>query len=246
MQNKKKKKKKKFGYYLYAAVALLLAIVNILLAAFLLTYVQNIRVYGTKYSKDSEVIAWIQEDPYTFNSIYTLVKFKSGAYELPSYLEDVKVGLQKTWELRVQVTEKEIVGCILSEHAYVYFAEDGTVMSKGSEIIEGIPVVEGLKVGETELYQKLVIGNEKVFSYVLEISEEMKKNALQPDRLVWENDSMNLYFDEVRVQLGKLNFGEKLLQLPPILEKLEGQKGTLHLEHYNEMSDKISFEKDTE
>ena len=73
------------------------------------------------------------------------------------------------------------------------------------------------------------------------ISEEVRKEELAPDRLVWEDDSMNLYFGEICVQLGKLNFDEKLIQLPPILEKLEGKKGILHLEHYNEMSSSISF-----
>ena len=53
---------------------------------------------------------------------------------------------------------------------------------------------------------------------------------------------MNLYFGEICVQLGKMNFDEKLTQLPPILEKLEGKKVTLHLELYSELSNSISFE----
>ena len=103
-------------------------------------------------------------------------------------------------------------------------------------------MVEGLKVGNVKLYQELKIGNEKVFSYIINISHEITERELSPDRLVWEDDSMNLYFGEICVQLGKMNFDEKLTQLPPILEKLEGKKGTLHLEHYSEMSNSISFE----
>ena len=243
---KRRKKKKRFGYYLYAVTVFVLTLAIFIVATFLLTYVQNIEVTGTKYSNDYQIVEWVKEDPYTFNSLYAVGKFKLGYYELPSYLEDVSVGFKSPWELRVKVQEKQIVGCILSENSYVYFSDDGTVLQKGSEIIEGIPVVEGLEVSNIVLYEKLKIKDEKVFSYVVSISEEVKKNELAPDRLVWEEDSMNLYFDGICVRLGKLNFDEKLIQVPPILEEVEGKKGTFHLEHYNEMSTWISFEEEEE
>lgn len=238
---KRRKKKKRFGYYLYALVILILTVTNILVATFLLTYVQNIEVTGTEHSSEKQVVEWVKEDPFTMNSLYTVAKFKFGKYKLPTYLEDVKVGLNAPWEVCVEVQEKQVAGCILTANAYVYFAEDGTVLVKGSEILESIPVVEGLEVSKTSLYEKLGIKDEKVFSYVINISETIKKNELTPERLVWEDESMNLYFGDVCVQLGKLNFDEKLIQLPPILEKLEGKRGTLHLEHYSEMSKSISF-----
>ena len=239
---KRRKKKSRFGYYLYAVIMLVLTLANITVATFLLTYVQDIEVTGTKYSEKQNIIDWIEEDPLTANSVYAVLKYKFGSYTIPIYLEDVSVSLKAPWKLRVKVQEKEIMGCILVDNDYVYFSEDGTVLLKGTEILDGLPVVEGLKVGNVKLYQELKIGNEKVFSYIIDISHEITERELSPDRLVWEDDSMNLYFGEICVQLGKMNFDEKLTQLPPILEKLEGKKGTLHLEHYSEMSNSISFE----
>ena len=52
---------------------------------------------------------------------------------------------------------------------------------------------------------------------------------------------MNLYFGDICVCLGKINFEEKLVELPPVLEALEGKKGKLHLEHFGEMSKNFSF-----
>ena len=238
---KRRKKKKRFGRYLYALTIIVLTMVNISLATFLLTYVQRVKVEGTKHCNQGQIVEWIKEDPLTVNSIYSVCKFKIGRYKLPSYLESVKVGMSLPWELRVEVKEKEIAGCILIENAYVYFAEDGTVLVKGSEIIDEIPIVEGLKIREATLYEKMKIRDDKIFDYIINISKEIKKNEINPQRIVWEDDSMNLYIGSVCVKLGKLNFDEKLVQLPPILEKLEGKSGTLHLEHYNEMSSSISF-----
>lgn len=241
-QKKRRKKKSRFGYYLYAVTVLFLTVANILVATFLLTYVQEIRVEGTKYSRDTQILEWIKEDPYTINSIYTVAKYKMGSYELPSYLESVQVGFEMPWRLSVKVEEKEVLGCILIENSYVYFSEDGIVLAMETERQDGIPVIEGLEVDNIGLYEKLRMKNERVFSYVVNISKEVTKNQLEPERLVWEDDGMSLYFGEICVRLGKISFDEKLLELPPILEELEGKSGILHMEHYSEMSDSISFE----
>lgn len=246
--NKKKgrKKKSKFGYYLYAVTVLLLTIINITLAALLLTQVQAINVTGTKYSQKSDIVAWIEEDPLTKNSIYTLCKYRFGKYKLPVYLEDMDVSLTAPWKVKVKVQEKQIIGCILQEDTYVYFDAEGLVLMQGSQYDAKIPLIEGLKVKETELFKYLDVENEKVFSYIVKVTDELEAVELCPDRMVWEDNSMNLYFEKVCVQLGKSNFAEKILQLPPILTELEGKEGVLHLEHYTEDTKSISFEKSEE
>lgn len=237
-----RKKRKRFGYYLYAFLMLILTIANITIATFLLTYVQKIKVTGTKFSTDSQIVSLLKEDPFTINSIYAVAKYKMGSYEIPPYLESMKVSWDMPWGLHVKVKEKQVAGGILTNNAYIYFAEDGTILAKGAEVLEDVVVVEGVKTKKTVLYEPIEMKNEKLFSYILSISEELEKNELFPDRVIWEEESMNLYFGEICVQLGKLNFDEKLVQIPPILTELEGKKGTLHLEHYNEMSTSISFE----
>ena len=245
-KQKKRKKRSKFGYYLYAVIVLFLTIANVTLGTYLLTYVQGIKVYGTKYSNSAKIVEWIKQDPLTQNSIYAVAKHAFGKEAIPPYLQQVKVGWAKPWELKVTVQEKEIIGSVLSGNSYVYFAKDGTVMRVESGLIEGIPVVEGIDADKTALYEPLHFVNEKQFSYLVSVIEEVQKVNLKPDRIVWEEDSMNLYFEQICVKMGKLNYDEKVIQIPPILEKLTDEKGTVHLEHYNEMSTNISFEKDEE
>lgn len=245
-KKKRRKKKSKFGYYLYAVVVLLLTIINVTLAALLLTHVQSIQVSGAVNSEKSEIISWIKEDPLTTNSLYTLWKFKSGSYDLPIYLKDVNVSLKAPWKVKVKIAEKEIIGCIAEGKAYVYFDEEGLVLKKASEYDEKTPIIEGLKVKNTGQFQYLKVDNEKVFSYIVNITEEIEAHDLEPNRLVWEEDGMNLYFEDICVKLGKTNFDEKVEELPPILEKLEGKNGTLQMEHYTSDSTTISFQENTE
>lgn len=249
MTEKKKRKRRKrsrFGYYLYAVTALALMLAIIVLSTLLLFHVQKMEVKGTKYTDSNEILRWVQEDQYVVNSIYACVKFKMGDYEKPIYLEDVKVRMKAPWSLVVEVKEKEIVGGIISENAYAYFDSEGLLMLKSAEILEDIPIVEGVEAQSTELYEKLSVDNDKIFQYTVKLSEELEKSQLEPDRIVWGDNGMNIYFGEVRVQLGKSDFGEKLLQLPPVLKELEGKSGVLHMEYYNEMNTNITFEKEVE
>lgn len=242
---RRRKKKSKFGYYLYASVVLVLTIANITLAALLLTYVQTIQVNGNENSQKNEIVSWIKEDELTINSLYTLWKFKSGSYTLPIYLENIEVSLGAPWKVEVEVTEKEVIGCFIIEQQYVYFDAEGLVMKKSVQYEEGVPIIEGVQVEDAQQFAYLKADNEKIFSYISDIAEELQKNDLSPNRLVWEDESMNLYFENICVRLGKLNYDEKLSELPPILEYLEGESGVLDMEHYTEDTKSTSFEKNT-
>ena len=242
----KKKKKTKFGYRLYAIVIFLLTITNITLAALLLTHVQNIQVSGNAFCSASDIRAWVEQDPLTVNSLYTLGKIKTGAYTLPKYLKDVDAKLTAPWEVEIIVEEKQIVGCVIVGQSYVYFDEEGLVLEKVPEYREGIPLIEGLEVKKAEKYKELKTSNKKVFSYIVNATREMDEREIVADRLTWEDDSINLYFGGVCVKLGKLNFDIKMDQLPPVLAELEGKEGVLNMEHYTADNKTFSFEKNEE
>lgn len=244
---RKRKKKKGFGYYLYAVVILILTLANITLATLLLTHVQKIEVTGTQYSDKESILEWFQEDQLTKNSLYAFWKMKTGSYTMPEYLESVECQLRAPWEIRLKVKEKQIMAGIKSDNSYSYIDKEGFVLVKSSEMMEGVPIVEGVPVKKVQQFKTLEVKDKKIFSYIDSVVEEIEENQLSPDRIIWENDSMNLYFEEICVSLGKSDFDEKLVQLASILDlaQLKGKSGTLHLEHYNKMSTSISFEENT-
>ena len=239
---KRRKKKSRFGYYLYAVIVLLLTVTNILLAVLLLTHVQEIEIKGTKIATENEIKDWIRKDPLTTNSLYTLWKYNMGSYDLPVYLDEMEVSLKAPWKVVAKVKEKEIVACVKYGESYVYFDKDGLVMQIHPDKQEETILVEKVKVQKAELFKVMKIDNEKIFTYIDRIVSAIHKNELYPERLVWEDESINLYFGEVCVQLGKSNYDVKVEQLPAILEDLDGKNGILHMEHYSEVGEKISFE----
>lgn len=238
MGNKKKK-----GHRLYAFTVLVLGIAIIVLSIIVFFYVQKIEITGNEYTKDVEIIEIIQEDPASVNSLYVIGKYKLNKYDMPGSLESVKITLTSPWALKVTVKEKPIVGYIYDDDGYVYFDKDGLVVCKGREVIEGVPQLEGIEVKKAALYKTVNCGQKELFEAALELMKEVQVYELIPDRIVCENGELYLYFAEVCVAIGNSVSTEKIAQIKPIVEKLEGQSGTLHLEFYENESSTVTFNK---
>lgn len=241
-KRRKRRKKRKIGKYLYALVVMLLMIANFTMAFLLLFHVQKIEITGMQYSSQGKIMEWIQEDKNMVNSIYAYVKFKTGKVDLPVYLQDVSLHMKAPWNLQVQVKEKEIVAGIMEEGKYLYFAKDGLIMEITTQMLEGVPLIEGITSKTNQEFVKLEVEDEEIFHYIFQMIDELKRQNLQADRILWTDTGIDLYFQQVCVEVGKSDYSEKLTQLPPILEKLEGKSGVLHMEHYMELSTNISFE----
>lgn len=230
---------------IYAIIFSVMFLCLIVIAFLLLFQIRNVKVVGNKYVSDQEVIDWVQSDELATNSVYVFCKFRFTEYNLPAAIDRIKVTLNSPWSIKVQVEEKKIVGYIIVEDDFVYFDEDGIVLEKSREWWDDVACIEGLDVTSAQRYKELPVKEEekKIFRSLLEMSEALKEKELTPDKIVCQDSELNLYFGSVCVNLGNENFAKRIAQIPPILEKLGNQKGTLHLENYGESSTTVSFEK---
>lgn len=235
------KKKTKKGHRLYAMTVIILGIVIIILSIIVFFYVQKIEIEGNKYTKDIEIVEVLQDDPATVNSLYIMGKHLLKKYDMPGSLESVEISLTAPWALKVTVKEKPIVGFVYDAEGYVYFDKEGLVVYKGREIVAEVPQLEGLDVEKATLYKPLNCSDKKLLKSALELLEEVKNYELAPERIVCENGELYLYFGEVCVALGNTITTEKIAQVKPIVEKLEGESGTLHLEFYENESSTVTF-----
>ena len=109
---------------------------------------------------------------------------------------------------------------------------------------EGVPCIEGIDISDVKLYEPLGSGDKDLFKAILGVTREVDKYQLQPDRIVCNDGGILLYFGQVCVSLGQEITTEKMAQIPPILKEISGSTGTLHLEHYQDESDAITFDKE--
>ena len=235
-------RRKKKSHKIYAFFVLFLGCVIIIVAVFLLFYVQKITVKGNEYTTEQEIIEAVRNDRYSVNTLYILGKYALGKGEVPPCLQRMKVRMEAPWSLRVTVEEKPIAGYIQNGDKYAYFDKEGLIVFESAALIEGLPYIEGIDVGEIKLYQRLKSDDTRIFEQILEASKEAAKYELSSAKIVCEGDEICLDIGKIRVCLGKNVSAEQMAQVPPILEKLGGREGILHLENYSEMRGTITFE----
>lgn len=240
-EKKNRKKQKKKGHALYAFTVLALGIAIVVMSILLLFHVQVIEITGNNYVSSSEISASIQSDKLAGNSLYVMGKGMLGKISFPKAIESAKVRLKAPWIIKVNVTEKKIVGYTIVDEEYVYFDEEGTVLNKSQTLIENIPYIEGVSTGKVVLYKKLPVKEERIFRNILEATQTFKTYKVEPKRIVSDGANLIVYIGDVCVKLGSGDMELKITQIPPILGKLKGKTGTLDLQHYNENSEMISF-----
>lgn len=235
-------KKRKYRRIFLAGIVIL-SIAAVLACLYLLFYTHKIEVTGSTYSNPDEITKEIKSDPLAVNTLYLLWKYKYAQPELLPYVETIDCSLKAPWSVRLMVHEKKIIGGVLVDGQYIYFDKEGLILVVTDQVREGVTMVEGLEVTGAELYKTLPVSDRKVFDNIVSVAKALKKYELTPDRIVCVGTDVNLYLGNVCVQLGTENYEEKIAQIPPILEKLNGEGGTLHLEHFGQGSETISFVK---
>lgn len=239
---RKRKKKNRMGDKIYALAVLLLGAAIIVISFLLLFHVQNIEIKGNTYCSNKEIGEWLQDDPYSTNSVYLIAKYRTGKIKKMPQMEKVKVSMKNPWTIKVTIQEKKAVGYIIDGSKYVYFDKEGLVLKMAADYVQGLPCIEEMDVSGAKLFEKLPVEDEKVFDHILEATKTLKERKLVPQRIVCDGSNIDLYFGKICVKLGSGNSANKIPQLPPILEQLKGKEGILHLEHYGDLSNTISFE----
>ena len=234
---KKKKHRKRRVWRTIGIV--LLALTLLAGAALLLFQTRSFRVEGNSYYGENTITSWIQNDRYSFNTLYILAKYHLTDPELPSGVESMEVSLANPWTVRVAVKEKEMAGYVNYNDAYLYFDRTGTAVLRTKKQIEGVPCIEGLEFDAAKVVigKELPVADSSIFEKIVEVSKNLKKTGLSPDRIACADGGIRLYFGVVEVLLGSGDYEEKLEQAVPILSKLAelypDRAGTLHLENYD-------------
>lgn len=242
----KKRRHKKRRVWLIV-VWIILALTALAAVAVLLFQTRSFEVEGNSYYGEDTITTWIQNDKLSVNTLYILAKYNLTDTDLPSGVERLRISLKNPWTVRVKVEEKDMAGYVDYDGAYLYFDGDGTVILRAARLIEGTPYIEGLAFdsAKVEIGKKLPVEDDSIFKKIVEVSKNLKKYSLTPDRMSCTDGNIQVYFGAVEVSLGSGNYEEKMKQVQPILDKLNelypNTAGTLHLENYDSDSQSIRF-----
>lgn len=241
-RRRKNAKKKKHAQRIYALVVLISGLAIIIMTVLLLFHIQKIEVKGNEYCSDREVAESIKGGRLSTNSLYLVLQYGMGKGNVLPCFESMQVSMKNPWTVQIRVKEKTIVAGMKEGEQYVYFDSEGLVVDK-SAVKKIVPLVEGITLTSSGEYKVLECADTKLFSEVLDACRELQNYNLSVDKITCRNDRIYLRIANVKVNLGESISAEKIAQIPPIIEKLGGQEGTLHLENYADGQETITFEK---
>lgn len=222
-----------------SSVAILAAVIFFLL----LFQLREIQVKGTDFLTENEVREYIHEQGEDGNSLVLLLSTKLAEYSMPPTVKNMEFHMVNPWTIKVEITEKEVSGYTMDGEKYIYFDDEGMVLGITESAREGVSLIEGLDISNAEQGKKLKVKDPSVFKYIVQIQDVLGRSSITPDRILCDGENITLFFGSISAELGSGDPQEKVAQLPAILPKLEGQSGVLHLEHYGELTETISFEK---
>lgn len=247
-------------------------VLAILLFLFLFR-VKTVTVEGNIHYTEEEIKAMVMDDFFAGNSLIFSLKKGTQEMEHVPFMETIQVEMASRNEIRLVVTEKNIVGYLQSGNAYWYFDRDGMVVEKADEPVptaeeriaaknaqnteEGViqseelpvknfvPLVEGLSFEQITVGEVLEISNPGIFNALSSINQMINKDNIPPDKVVFDEESnITLVYGEIEVWLGKdEHLEEKMNTLASIMPEMDGLSGVLHLEDYDSLENGVIFEK---
>lgn len=208
--------------------------------------VTTVYVEGNVHYTNEEIMGMVMDGYYGDNSLFLSAKYKNKSIEGVPFVEKMDISVLDPHTIKIEVYEKALAGYVEYLERYMYFDKDGMIVETSTERTKGIPLVTGLNFDHVILYQPLPVENAEIFNDILSITQLVNKYELLIDRIYFgSDDSITLYFEEVKVALGNEgNVEEKIMELQYMLPELTGKKGTLRMENYTEETKTITFEPD--
>ena len=209
--------------------------------------VKTITVEGNVHYSNDEVVAMVMKNKLDHNSLYLSLKYrKKGIVGIP-FIEKMSVDILAPDTIKITVYEKAVAGYIEYLGKYMYFDKDGIIVETSDVKTAGIPQITGLQFDYVVLHESLPIEEESIFQSILDITQLLNKYEINIDKIYFDNNNqMTLYFENIRVRLGDIsNIDDKIIRLKAILPELEGEKGILRMENYEDGMKNITFNKDS-
>ena len=208
MKGKKHRKRRILPIVLGTAGGLILAAVIVVFGF----RVRSFEVEGNVYYGENSIITWIQNDDLAVNSLYILAKYNFMNPEVPSAVDRMEISLRNPWTVHVQVKEKNMIGYVDYDGAYLYFDHEGTALVRTKKVVEGVPYIEGLNFDASgvQLGESLPVEDTGIFEKIVEVSRGLDKYELTPDRLACTDGGIQISFGGVKVLLGEENYDERL------------------------------------
>ena len=204
--------------------------------------VKKVYVSGNSLYTSEEIAEQVISDDsfLRHNTVFlTALYMTPFAPQIP-FEEEVKVSLASYDAIRITVKDMDIGGFIPYTGRNLYFSQDGIILESSPLVVKNATFVTGISVTEAEKGRKMAADNELGLSMVLEALQTLRKYDMKVDCIaLTKAGNIVMYFDLIKVQLGKTDFELKISKISQIYPYLEGRSGTIDMTNYTSADQNI-------
>ena len=216
---------------------------------------EEVVVRGNKNYTSEEIKEILEFPENGGNTLLSCLRYRFFSTKDIPFIEDIKVTMEGSKKVCIEVSETRILACIKEGKKYYYFDDDGVVQEVLSEKRERLPVIEGVDVENLEQGEAISVNNRTVFKGMMNLSSLLLDHDIMTQKIEVDSEgSFMIYVDEaIRGGIGApVYLEEKTAEMAMILKELETMKktedirGILHLENYDSTKNSIVFTKENE
>ena len=216
---------------------------------------EEVIVRGNKNYTSEEIKEILEFPENGGNTLLSCLRYRFFSTKDIPFIEDIKVTMEGSKKVCIEVSEIRILACIKEGKKYYYFDDDGVVQEVLSEKRERLPVIEGVDVENLEQGEAISVNNRTVFKGMMNLSSLLLDHDIMTQKIEVDSEgSFMIYVDDaIRVGIGApVYLEEKTAEMAMILKELETMKktedirGILHLENYDSTKNSIVFTKENE
>ncbi len=211
--------------------------------------ISTVYVEGNVHYTEEEIKAIVMDGFLGDNSLYLSWKYKNKGIEGIPFVDVVDVNILAPDTIKIIVYEKTLTGYVQYLDSCVYFDKDGYVVESSKVRTVGVPQILGMDFDHVVIGERLPVEDDGIFNDILDITRLLKKYDLTANKIVFNAlGELLVYFGNVKVALGSddATLEDKLMLLPGMLPELDGKKGILQMQTYDEDSGRYVFKPEAE
>ena len=204
--------------------------------------VTNVYVRGNSYYTSQEIAEQvIRDDSILYhNSVFLMLRYMlPGTPPIP-FEEKVSVRLLGPETVVIDVQDKEMAGYIPYAGRNLYFDADGIVKESSPLTVRGVTYVKGLDVSEANFGERIKSEDEGVLELLLTALGTIRKYEISADSILIDSSgSITLYFDEIKIMIGRTDYELKISKIAQIMPYMTGRSGTIDMVNYSSADESI-------
>ncbi|MDO5455771.1 MAG: hypothetical protein Q4F25_02510 [Eubacteriales bacterium] len=234
--------KKRGHRKLWIALLVVLLIAGGLGAVWWKCPVTNVYVRGNSYYTSEEIAEKVIRDDNILyrNSVFLMLRYMlPGTPPIP-FEEKVSVRLLGPETVVIDVLDKEMAGYIPYAGRNLYFDADGIVKESSPLTVRGVTYVKGLDVSEANFGERIKSEDEGVLELLLTALGTIRKYEISADSILIDSSgSITLYFDEIKILIGRTDYELKISKIAQIMPYMDGRSGTIDMVNYSSADESI-------